>query len=83
MTDDEHVRDVVRKAWHSQFGPDADESMSFHQLGGDSFAAVLLSEEVEAGLAIEFPIGTLFAEGTFEDVAVACVQRYHEASAAR
>jgi acyl carrier protein len=53
-----------------------DPSGHFFELGGDSLLAVELTERVERRLCIDFPIETLFFDGTLAAIIAVCERRY-------
>jgi acyl carrier protein len=51
----------------------AESADDFFELGGNSMTAVRLSAAIEMELGIEFPLETLFLDGTFGALVAACV----------
>ncbi|GIF01026.1 phosphopantetheine-binding protein [Paractinoplanes rishiriensis] len=66
---------IVRNVWRTVLETDrAQDDDNFFALGGDSLSAMRLMEQVEAALAIEFPLRTLLTDGRLSALIAACVQ---------
>jgi hypothetical protein len=71
------VSAVVRAAWCSALEvPDAAAAPDFFAAGGTSATAIVMMEQVEAALGIEFPLETLFLESDLDAVLSDCDAAY-------
>lgn len=67
------VGGIVAEEWKAALGIDsADDEDDFFALGGDSLRAVTMVQRLEERLGIEFPLETLFLDGSFGAVVKAC-----------
>ena len=67
MTDEQAIREAVRRIWQAVLGTAVDDSADFFHLGGHSFAAVQIITRLNNELPLHTSVTALFDNPRFAD----------------